>query len=272
MTIKINISIFLLKMEIPITEELKKLDSQLIQYLITIPNHNNDSDTIIITINEKYIDVYEIIKKDKNICIDFKDIKYTNYIIEGLLYFGNVMILENILTKLGKYIKEQYIDRKSVERFLKKIVEGNNISLDLLCQNTNISEEFFDRYLSLGIKLNWNYLCQNTNLSEAFFEKYLSLGIELDWISLCQNTNLSEKFFEKYINILNWCLICRNSNMSVSFYEKNLLNSEILKTNPDILKNLFLNNFRSCDKKEKIISWLKKNPIYSFDNLIYKYI
>ena len=84
-------------MTIKITKELKTVDSQLIEYLITIPNHNNDSDTIIITINEKYIDVYEIIKKDKNICIDFKDIKYTNYIIEGLLYFGNEKILENIL-------------------------------------------------------------------------------------------------------------------------------------------------------------------------------
>ena len=45
-------------MEIKITNKLKTLDSELIQYLITIPNINNT-----ITINKQYFDVYNIIKK-----------------------------------------------------------------------------------------------------------------------------------------------------------------------------------------------------------------
>ena len=39
---------------------LKTLDSELIQYLITIPNINNT-----ITINKQYFDVYNIIKRNK---------------------------------------------------------------------------------------------------------------------------------------------------------------------------------------------------------------
>ncbi len=42
------------------------------------------------------------------------------------------------------------------------------------------------------------FLCENTNISEEFFEKYESLGV-LNWECLCGNTSISEKFFEKYI-------------------------------------------------------------------------
>ena len=84
-------------MEISITNKLKKLDSSLIKYLIT--NHNNT-----ITINRKYIDIYNIIKKGKTIYIDFKNIEKTTHIVHGLLYFDNKYILENILKKLAKYI------------------------------------------------------------------------------------------------------------------------------------------------------------------------
>ena len=61
-------------MEIKITNKLKKIDSELIQHLITIPNENNT-----ITIDNKYFDIFCFIKKNKKINIDFSDIKYTNY-------------------------------------------------------------------------------------------------------------------------------------------------------------------------------------------------
>ena len=96
-------------MEIYITNRVKKLDSELIQHLITIPNNN------IIMINKKYLDVYNIIKKGKLIYLDFKDVEKVNHIVEGLAYFGNKKIFENILKKLAKYLKEKYIEDKNIE-------------------------------------------------------------------------------------------------------------------------------------------------------------
>ena len=103
-------------MEIKITNKLKKLDSELIRHLISISNEGEKT----IVVNRKYTDVYDIIKKNKTIYVDFKDIEKTNHIVEGLAYFGNKKIFEDILKKLGKYIKEKYIDRKTVERFFEK--------------------------------------------------------------------------------------------------------------------------------------------------------
>ena len=93
-------------MEIKITNKLKKLDSELIRHLISISNKGDKS----IFVNRNYSDSYNIIKKNKTIYVDFKNINYTNHILEGLAYFGNKKIFENILSKLGKYIREKYID------------------------------------------------------------------------------------------------------------------------------------------------------------------
>ena len=75
-------------MEILITNKLKKIDSSLIKYLITIPNINNT-----ITISPEYYDIFKIIKRNKTMYIDFKNIEKTTHIVHGLLYFGNVKIL-----------------------------------------------------------------------------------------------------------------------------------------------------------------------------------
>ena len=126
-------------MEIKITNKLKKLDSELIRHLISISNKGDKS----IFVNRNYSDSYNIIKKNKTIYVDFKNINYTNHILEGLAYFGNKKIFENILSKLGKYVKEKYIDRKSVERFFEKHLDKIKI-------------------------VNWIYLCENINLSGDF--------------------------------------------------------------------------------------------------------
>jgi hypothetical protein len=223
-------------MEISITNKLKKIDSKLIIHLISIPNINNT-----ITINPNYLDVFNIIKKNKTIYVDFKDVNRVNHIIEGLLYFDNNKILENIMIKLGNHIREKYIDRKRVERFFEKYIKrGVCIYWYFLCQNNNLTDSFFKKntlftseyfYKNTGLSekffenkiVNLNSLCKNTNLSEKFFEKYISDGkVKVNWSYLCENTNLSEQFFEKYesLGVLDWESLCKNTNISEAFFEK----------------------------------------------------
>ncbi len=134
----------------------------------------------IFKINKKYIDAYNIIKEDKIISIDFSNEKYTSDIIEGLFYFNNKKICENLMIKLGKYIREKYINRKKAEQFFDKHINDFGLNLIHICLNTNLSEEFFDTHILNGIKFNWDCLCENTNLSEEFFERHLdklTLGV-----------------------------------------------------------------------------------------------
>ena len=156
------------------------------------------------------------------------------------------------------------------ECFFEKYISKKGVEIDwhYLCQNTNISKEFFEKYID---KVDWGSLCVNTNLPEEFFEKYEPLNV-LKWYCLCQNTNLSESFFEKYIShhekkLIDWNYLCENSNMSESFFEKHILNGCKINWN-----SLTDNTFRVNHPKEKIIFYLKNNPQYSFDNLICKYI
>ena len=230
-------------MEIDITDKLKTLDSELIQYLITIPNKNNT-----ITINKKYFDVYKIIKRGKILSFSVKNKKYLSHVVYGLSYFGNKKILNDILSKTSKYVKEKYIDRKSIERFFEKNIKKYNLYYSesvwySLCTNPNLSEAFFEKYKSLG-NLNFEILCKNTNLSEAFFEKYISEENYVDWYSLCINTNLSEAFFEKYIKkgvIMYWWSLCQNTNLSEGFFERHLdkVNWDTLCKNTNISEAFF---------------------------------
>ena len=63
--------------------------------------------------------------------------------------------------------------------------------------------------------------------------------------------------------ISNWTNLCINPNISIDFLKK------IFGRNKDIFND---NSFEAEYSKNKLISWMKKNPQYSFDNLIYKYI
>ena len=149
-------------MEIEVTDEFKNLDSGLIQHLLI------DEEAKSIFINPDYLDVFKIIKKNKTIYVDFKDIGKTTHIIQGFAYFDNKKIFTNLLTKLGKYIKEKYIDRKSVERFFERNKE--DINWDFLCINPNLSEAFFERCNNADVhNINWKLICLNTNMSESFF-------------------------------------------------------------------------------------------------------
>ena len=243
-------------MEIKITNKLKKLDSSLIRHLISLCDEEEKT----ITINKKYKDIYNIIKKNKTIFVDFKNIKYTNYILEGLAYFGNKKIFEDILKKLAKYIKEKYIDRKSVERFFEKYpFEDTEANRQSLSGNINLSEAFFERYINSGRMnlINWNSLCKNTNISEKFFEKYISKGV-IDWDSICQNTNISEAFFEKYINNINqygWWYLSINTNLSEAFFEKyiNKIDWGFLCLNNNISEAFFEKYINS--EKMNLIKW-----------------
>ena len=106
-----------------------------------------------------------------------------------------------------------------------------------------MSNSFFEKHMKCLYKkyINFSCLCLNTNLTESFFKKYISEQNNVDWFWVTNNTNLSINFFEKYV--------------------------------PNKFKErLFENTFRANHPKEKIISWLKSNPLYSFDKLLYKYI
>ena len=85
-------------LEIRITNRVKKIDSGLINYLISIRDENDS----FIIVNKKYTDVYNIIKKNKYININFENIEYITYLVEGLLYFDNKKILEDVLKKNKK--------------------------------------------------------------------------------------------------------------------------------------------------------------------------
>ena len=125
-----------------------------------------------------------------------------------------------------------------------------------------MDESILDSYLS------WQCLCENTNLSEAFFEKYEHLEV-LDWYCLCKNNNISESFFEKHIDKIVFDYEDRinsinvNSNISEKFFKKYIKKIKI--------EDLFLNTFRLYHKKDKVISWLRKNPQYSFDKILENY-
>ena len=144
-------------MEIPITQELKKLDSGLIRHLISILNEPDKT----IIINKQYSDVYAIIKKDKTIYVDFKDINKVNHIVEGLAYFGNTKIFENLLKKLSHYIKQKYRKenkyiykyQKEYEDYFNFVYEDEIKNNNLYCVNTNLSEGFYEKYIFICLKI-----------------------------------------------------------------------------------------------------------------------
>ena len=260
-----------LRGEILITDDLKYLDSKLINYLITIPNENNT-----ITIDPQYLDIYEIIKDDNfNIeNIDPENIDEVNLIIQDLGYFGNEKILENIMIKLSKYLKEKYIDRNSIEQFFEKYIPKISINdskeiWENICKNPNMSEAFFDKYIPQGV-VNWWYLCQNTNMSGDFFDKYILKGeFKMSWLNLCRNPNLPESFFEKYRHsgVLNWNSLFGNPNISQGFFEQYL--QEEVKID---LESLFRNGNmpeaffeKYITKKEDNLYWISHNPNLSED-------
>ena len=151
-----------------------------------------------------------------------------------------------------------FINENISETFFEKHIE--NIQCDW-CLNNNISETFFEKHIE---NIEWEWLCQNKNISEEFFERHIN---NVNWDFLCLNCNLSEAFFERHIDKVRWDSLCKNTNLSEEFFEKHILNG--VKLN---FKYLSENTFRAKHKKEKIISYLKNNPQYSFDNLICKYI
>ena len=65
-----------------------------------------------------------------------------------------------------------------------------------------------------------NYLCENKNISEEFFEKHIDGVI---WDNLCVNKNISEEFFERHIDKVKWYNLCENKNYIYIYYENILL-------------------------------------------------
>jgi hypothetical protein len=145
-----------------------KYDSKLINIIIELEKEENE-------IKKEYIDI----EFKKDYFLSFETIKelsreeITN-LVYGLMYFCSDKLLDDLLHKVAKEIREIYNDRKGVENYIVK----------------------------KGLE-DWGYVCKNSNLGESFFLK---------------------------------------------------------------------NTFRLYDSKEKVINWLRKNPIYSFDNILEKYI
>ena len=72
--------------------------------------------------------------------------------------------------------------------------------------------------------MNWNYLCRNTNISVDFFERYLSLCKQhgeqdkIDWYALSTNTNIPVEFFDKYKDKIDWSTLSSNTNIPYQFF------------------------------------------------------
>ena len=118
----------------------------------------------------------------------------------------------------------------------------------------------------------WGALCKNTNLSSEFFRKYIFDQKKerlITWDDLCVNENMSLEFFEKCMdhNMIYWGNIFQNSNIELSFFEK-----YFDRCGEKEFNSLFQNTFKSYHSKNKIISWLRKNPQYPFDKMLEKYI
>ena len=158
------------------------------------------------------------------------------------------------------------ISEKFFERHLDKISEKDCYSL---CRNTNLSEAFFERHINNVI---WSPLSRNTNMSEEFFERHIN---NIVWSSVCENTNLSEKFFERHLNKItekDWYYLCRNTNLSEEFFERHLINSKTSNKIKNYYNHLFCNTFRVNHSQYKLICWLRKNPQFTFDRILEKYI
>ena len=123
-------------MEIPITDEIRNLDSGLIQHLLL------DEEAKTIFINPEYLDIFKIIKKNKTIYVDFKDIEKTTRIVQGLAYFDNKKIFDNLLTKIAKYIREKYINRKKTEKFLINHITHHRFDRCFILNNPFLTEDF----------------------------------------------------------------------------------------------------------------------------------
>ena len=221
-------------MKLEITQKLRNIDSELILDLLK----NNKEDYLIITDEyaDEHFDVIDIILENKK--IDLTDSKYVTHVVQGLSYFKNNKLLENILVKLSKNLKEKYLDRDSIGKFFDKFSckFDEKYYWERLCLNPNLPEWFFEKYID---KVSWYWLCRNTSISEEFFEKHLDKVV---WSELCQNPNMSEKFFKKHLDKVTLEL-SRNNNISQDFFEKYMIfrgiNFNLLCLHPNISESFF---------------------------------
>lgn len=234
------------------------------------------ADLINIIVEYVYIDVI-VTEFPKEIEEFFKDIDWN-------IIFKNKNISEQFIEKyinnISEYESNNVIEWETAcyymsEKFIEKLINDKKDCWYYICQNKNISEKFFEKYLESKTddKVNWDILSQNENISEQFFEKYGISNIpnkydKVNWRYLCKNKNISEKFFEKYIkrdidnktNKINWDSLYVNSNLSLDFFKKYNRTS-----------NLFSNSNIPTEFFETIeLDWISMNSLaYWID---YKFI
>ena len=96
----------------------------------------------------------------------------------------------------------EYIGEDIQLNFKIDLYENNLDALNLyyLASNISINEEFIEIYVIPRIyecnKVIWEILSGNTNISEQFLEKYIN---KVNWTLLSGNTNISEQFFENIL-------------------------------------------------------------------------
>ena len=185
-------------------------DSKLIKELIELQdNCYHKQENIEIPFNVQYQFSFRVIKN--NTLPDIKELskEQINNLVLGLMYFCSQKLLDDLLFKVAKEIREKYNNRKGVETFF-RILCDFNLSLfkknyqkhkisdwKELCENPNISDEFMKNYIIKKGLENWEYVCKNSNLTEKFFEKYAFTKKRINIKYLFRNVNNSDGFMEK---------------------------------------------------------------------------
>lgn len=160
--------------------------------------------------------------------------------------FGNPNLSEEFFEKyidkvnwyrLCSIISEQFFE-KYKDRIFSEDVERDSILWKRLCMNTNLSEEFFEKYID---KLEWWYILENPSISEEFFERHWDRVKEFKsaYIRNPGSESFIEKIGKKELlpspRLQHWFLleISKNKNLSPQFIERQVVN--IMEHNKNIL-------------------------------------
>jgi hypothetical protein len=236
--------------------------------------------------------------------IDFENISKKKLfdLYQGLKYF---MVSEVFLEKF----KEKACSNKSLIRKIKKEIEEYAKDFDTyeICNNENLSSEFFEKAIKNKDFICWDSLCRNSSISDELFEKILKGEFgpkkenELDWWYLTINRSLNflkkaikegrfilwkelcyrnfpVEFFEKLIkereSDINWHYLCRNPNLPVEFFEKAIKEGKPVRWDElCVNSNLPVEFFEKAIKEGKPVDWnnfcYNKNlPVEFFERML----
>lgn len=127
--------------------------------------------------------------------------------------YGNLSDEKECKLNWTQFCKHHPISESFFEKYISKLVandlgddwswEVSSLKLHLI-SNPNLSESFLEKYLHISDLNCWSFICQNSGISEEFFEKHMDEIIDYNVFNieyLCCNKNLSDSFIEKHLSI-----------------------------------------------------------------------